>query len=188
MFLGKNKHFSRTPAAGMLESVNGVEQLCQKCGLCCDSTLFADVELRAGDNAAQLCKHGLKLEKKGLRKIAFAQPCACFDGVNCRIYDDRPRRCRTFECGLLKKVDAGEMTAATALKKIASAKAKAERVRELLRLNGRRDETVALTHRYQAAMNAPVDFAEESSSENRGELMMAVNDLMQVLQRDFLKV
>jgi len=171
----------------MLEPVNGVEQLCQKCGLCCDSTLFADVELRAGDDSAQLRKHGLKLEKKGLRKMAFAQPCACFDGVNCRIYHDRPKRCRTFECGLLKKVNDGEMTAATALKKIASAKAKAEHVRELLLLNGQRDETLALTHRYQAAMNTPVDFAEESSSENRGELMMAVNDLMQVLQRDFLK-
>ncbi len=34
-------------------------------------------------------------------------------------------------------------------------------------------------------MAAPVDFTEESNSENRGELMMAVNDLMQVLQRDF---
>ena len=188
MFPSQNKHSIRSATAAMLEPVNGVEQLCQKCGLCCDSTLFADVELRAGDDATQLRKHGLKLEKKGLGKMAFAQPCACFDGVNCGIYDDRPRRCRTFECGLLKKVDDGEMTAATALNKISSAKAKAERVRELLLLNGQRDETLALTHRYQAAMNAPVDFAEESSSENRGELIMAVNDLMQMLQRDFLKV
>jgi Fe-S-cluster containining protein len=187
MFSNQNKHSNLTPTAGMLGPVNGVEQLCQKCGLCCDSTLFADVELRAGDDAAQLRKHGLKLEKKGLRKTAFAQPCACFDGVNCCIYADRPRRCRTFECGLLKKVDDGEMTAATALNKIASAKVKAEHVRELLRLNGQRDEALALTHRYQAAMAAPVNFTEESSSENRGELMMAVNDLMQVLQRDFLE-
>jgi len=166
--------------------MNGIEQLCQQCGLCCDSTLFADVELRAGDNPAQLKKIGLQVEKKGLRKLAFAQPCACFDGKNCRNYDDRPKRCRTFECGLLKKVDDGEMAVPVALKKIGSAKSKAERVRELLLLNGQNDANMALTHRYQVAMSAPVDFTQESSSENRGELMMAVNDLMQVLQRDFL--
>jgi Fe-S-cluster containining protein len=172
---------------GMFQLVNGVEQLCQKCGLCCDSTLFADVELRPGDDLEQLEKIGLKLQKKGLRKLAFAQPCACFDGRNCRIYEKRPGRCRTFECGLLKKVENGEMTPANALKKIVSAKTKAERVRELLRLNGQKDTTLALTHRYQAAMNAPMNLAEEDSSENRGELMMAVNDLMQVLQKDFLQ-
>jgi hypothetical protein len=37
-------------------------------------------------------------------------------------------------------------------------------------------------------MSAPVDLsASENSSELRGELMLAVNDLMQRLQRDFLK-
>ena len=38
----------------MLDGVNGIEQLCPNCGLCCDSTLFADVELRAGDDARRL--------------------------------------------------------------------------------------------------------------------------------------
>jgi hypothetical protein len=168
--------------------MNWIEQLCRQCGLCCDSTLFADVELRAGDDAAQLKKFGLQVEKKGLRKLSFSQPCACFDGKNCRVYDDRPRRCRTFECGLLKKVDGGEMTVPAALKRIASAKSKTERVRELLLLNGQNDLNMALTYRYQAAMSAPVDFSEQSSSENRGELIMAVSDLMQVLQRDFLEI
>ncbi len=171
----------------MFRLVNGVEQLCQKCGLCCDSTLFADVELRPGDNPARFKKIGLQIQQKGLRKLAFAQPCACFDGCNCRIYEERPGRCRTFECGLLKKVENGEMAPANALKKIVSAKNKAERVRELLQLNGQNDATLALTHRYQAAMSEPMNLAEEDSSENRGELMMAVNDLMQVLQRDFLQ-
>ena len=76
--------------------VNGIEQLCVNCGLCCDSTLFADVELRAGDDPKQLKKLGLSLQKKGRGKLAFAQPCACFDGQLCRIYGERPRRCRMF--------------------------------------------------------------------------------------------
>jgi len=167
--------------------MNGVEQLCPNCGLCCDSTLFADVELRAGDDAARLKKLGLTLEKKGKTKIAFAQPCACFDGKLCKIYADRPKRCGLFECGLLKRVEADEMTTNTALKKISKAKEQAEKVRELLRSLGQRDERMALTHRYSEVMSAPMDFSVEGEAEKRGELMMTVNDLMTVLQRDFLR-
>jgi len=167
--------------------MNGVEQLCPNCGLCCDSTLFADVELRASDNPARLSRLGLTLLKKTKFTTAFAQPCACFDGKLCQIYQDRPKRCQLFECGLLKRVEAGEMTAKAALKKISTAKQQAERVRELLRLLGQRDERVALTHRYAAAMSAPVDLSDDQNAERHGELMMAVNDLMTVLQRDFLR-
>jgi len=167
--------------------MNNVEQLCPNCGLCCDSTLFADVELRAGDNAKRLKQLGLTLEQKTKTKLAFAQPCACFDGKLCGIYGDRPRQCRKFECGLLKRVDAGEMTAGAALKKIAIARQRAEKVRELLRQSGQGTEPMALTHRYAEAMSAPIDLADENSAELRGELMLAVSDLMQLLQRDFLR-
>ena len=164
-----------------------VDQLGPNCGLCCDSTLFADVELRAGDDAARLRKLGLTIEKKSPTKLAFAQPCACFDGKLCQIYPDRPKRCRAFECGLLKRVDAGELTTNAALKKIADAKQRAGHVRELLRALGQRDERMALTHRYAEAMRAPMDLADAAGAERHGELMLAVNDLMTRLQRDFLR-
>jgi Fe-S-cluster containining protein len=167
---------------------NFVEQLCPNCGLCCDSTLFADVELRAGDDAKRLAKLGLTIEKKGRTKLAFAQPCACFDGKLCGIYDDRPKRCRTFECGLLKKVGADELSPAVALKKISEAKILVKKVREKLRSLGQNDGRLALTKRYAQVMGAPIDLSDhEGASELRGELMLAVNDLMQVLQRDFLR-
>jgi Fe-S-cluster containining protein len=168
--------------------MNGVEQLCPNCGLCCDSTLFADVELRAGDDAQRLKKLGLSLTKKGQGKLAFAQPCACFDGKLCSIYHDRPKRCRAFECGLLKRVEAQELTASAALKKISETKKCAEKVRDLLYSTGQRDEHMALAHRYAEVMRAPIDLtASENDSELRGELMLAVSDLMQTLQRDFLR-
>jgi Fe-S-cluster containining protein len=167
--------------------MNGIEELCPNCGLCCDSTLFADVELRAGDDPKRLKKLGLTVERKGQGKLAFAQPCACFDGKLCGIYGDRPKRCRLFECGLLKRVEAEEMTAKAALKKISEAKKRAGKVRELLRLTGQRDERMALTHRYGEAMSAPMDMSDEAGVERHGELMLAVNDLMQLLQRDFLR-
>src|SRR5215831_9411996 len=162
-----------------MKQQNSVEQLCPNCGLCCDSTLFADVELRAGDDAKRLKKLGLDLFQKTKTKTAFSQPCACFDGKFCKIYADRPKRCRLFECGLLKRVDAGEMTVNAALKKIDGAKKQAEHVRELLRSLGQRDEQMALSHRYAEAMGAPVDLSDETAVERHGELMLAVSDLMQ---------
>jgi Fe-S-cluster containining protein len=167
--------------------MTSIDQLCPNCGLCCDSTLFADVELRAGDDAKRLQKLGLTLFQKSKTKTAFAQPCVCFDGKLCQIYKNRPKRCALFECGLLKKVQGDEMTAGAALKKIAAAKKRAGEVRELLRSLGQRDEQMALTHRYAEAMSAPVDFADETKAEAHGELMLAVNDLMNRLQKDFLQ-
>ena len=59
----------------MVGAVKSGEQLCRACGLCCDGTLFKDVELQPGDDAGRLQAAGLKLET--LRtKPRFAQPCA----------------------------------------------------------------------------------------------------------------
>ncbi len=167
--------------------MNSIDQLCPNCGLCCDSTLFADVELRAGDDARRLKKLGLTIEKKTATKLAFAQPCACFDGKLCTIYVGRPKRCGLFECGLLKRVTLNEISAGVALKKISEVKKLSGRVRELLRQSGQRDELMPLTHRYGEVMSAPMDFSDEAGAERQGELMMAVNDLMTRLQRDFLR-
>jgi uncharacterized protein len=185
--------------------MTAVDQLCPNCGLCCDGTLFADVELRAGDDAKRLKKLGLSLKKKkedenekeeeddyvvkkGQRKIAFTQPCGCFDGILCKIYADRPKRCRLFECGLLKKVATGEMKAGAALEKISAAKGLATKVRRLLDSFGQSGNGAALSERYAQAMGEPVDLSDETGgAERHGKLMRAFDDLMRVLQRDFLR-
>lgn len=166
---------------------SAIDQLCPNCGLCCDSTLFADVELRPGDDPQRLAKLGLIVQQKTKTKLAFSQPCARFDGRFCQIYAERPQRCRLFECGLLKRVASGAITADNALKKISEAKARAEKVRELLRQSRQRDERTALTHRYAEAMRAPVDLSEERNADRHGELMLEVSNLMQMLERDFLR-
>lgn len=169
------------------EPTDAVSQLCPKCGLCCKGVLFADVELRKGDGIQQLAELGLSLEKKG-RKQAFAQPCACFDGKLCRIYTERPKRCRTFECGLLKRVQAGKMGVDAVLKTIAEAQRLAEKVRGRLRRLGQSDEQLAVNRRYAQVMREPIDLSgPEDAAELRGKLMLAVNDLMQMLRQDFLK-
>ena len=167
-------------------STNFVSQLCPKCGLCCNGVLFADVELRKGDDAKRLAELGLSLVKKG-RHQAFAQPCACFDGRLCRIYNELPKRCRTFECGLLKRVQAGELGAGAALKTIARAKRQVKKVCKLLRCTSSDDERLALSQRYVRAMSEPVDLtAVKSSAGLPGKLMTTYRDLMQILQGDFL--
>jgi Fe-S-cluster containining protein len=169
------------------QSKTAVALLCPNCGLCCNGVLFADVELRKSDDARRLAGLGLSVEKKG-RKQAFAQPCACFDGRLCGIYAERPVRCRTFECGLLKRVQAGELGVNVALKTIAQARRKAEKVRGLLRGLGQRDERLALTERYGQAMTAPVDLSGGKVSAGlSGKLMLAFRDLMRTLQGEFLE-
>ena len=168
-------------------TVSFVSRLCPKCGLCCNGVLFADVELRKGDDAQRLAELGLSLMKKG-RQQAFAQPCACFDGKLCRIYAERPKRCRTFECGLLKRVQAGELDADAALKTIAQAKRQVEMICKLLRGTGSDDERLALNQRYAQAMSEPVDLSvRKASADLPGKLMATHRDLMLMLQRDFLK-
>ena len=167
--------------------MKSIDALCPNCGLCCDSTLFADVELRAGDDVKQLQRLGLTLHQKTRTKLAFSQPCSCFDGKLCRIYAERPKRCGLFECGLLKRVESGELSVNVALKKITSAKNRAEQVRGLLCSLGQREERMALTHRYAGVMASPMNFSKPKETEQRGELMLAVNDLMTQLQRDFLR-
>ena len=168
-------------------SAAAIAKLCPACGLCCNGVLFGDVELQREDDAKLLGKLGVHLFRKG-RKTAFAQPCACLVNGLCRIYADRPKRCATFDCGLLKRVQGGKTTSAIALKKIGEAKRRAAEVLKLVRQLGDTDESLPLNQRYAAVIAEPIDMsADEADIERRGELMMAVSRLVETLKQDFLK-
>jgi Fe-S-cluster containining protein len=167
---------------------NAIAELCPECGLCCNGVLFADVKLVEKDNPDALKAAGLRLKRRG-EKHSFPQPCSCFNGKLCTIYSNRPNRCVAFECGLLKRLHIAEITAPQALKKIKSARRQADAVRDLLRELGNHDEQTPLSKRYAKVMAEPMDLSgEEDLVDARGKLMMAVHDLMQLLQRDFLTV
>jgi hypothetical protein len=148
--------------------------------------LFADVRLVKGDNAVLLEKSGLSV-RRSRGKLAFDQPCACFDGRLCTAYEHRPSRCRAFDCHTLKQARAGEVTLAAALKRIREARREAGEIRSLLRSLGNDDESLPLTKRYQAVMREPMDLSQPEQADQRGELLMAVNDFMHRLHRDFLQ-
>lgn len=166
---------------------SNVDKLCPNCGLCCDSTLFADVKLRPKDDAKRLSQLGLLTRKAG-GTFVFFQPCSCFDGKYCKIYCSRPAQCRAFECGLLKKVDGGEMDVDTALDTISKAKKLATRVRGYLRAFGQSPEGKPMAHCYFEAMSGPIDLsAGRDAARRHGRLMQAFGDLMRLLEKDFLQ-
>lgn len=161
--------------------------LCLKCGLCCNGVLFADVKLGPDDSSAALA--GLGVRRRGAIR-AFNQPCRALqaDGC-CRIYEDRPGMCRAFECGVLQELQAGQLTEAGALRVIRQAQKLARKVTALLEQSGNLDHHRPLARRYQAVMRQPIDLAGDAGAgDRRGELMLAVNELMTLLQTRFLRV
>ncbi|HAV64876.1 MAG TPA: hypothetical protein DCY13_21215 [Verrucomicrobiales bacterium] len=94
--------------------------------------------------------------------------------------------CRRFECGVLREVSAGSLSEAAALRIIARTRKLAEKVGRLLRLLGDHDESRPLTRRYQSVMRTPIDLADPEAGDHRGELMMAVHELMELAQGRFL--
>ena len=96
------------------------EGLCQSCGLCCDGTLFSGVSLQASELPWARRVRLTVIDETGAR--SFPQPCACFDGLNCGEYADRPTACRTFRCRLLIGVESGETSLESALAKVNAAR------------------------------------------------------------------
>jgi hypothetical protein len=170
----------------LVAGVSAIDQLCPACGLCCNGVLFGDVELQRGDDVERLTAQGLALFSKG-RKRAFSQPCACWVDGLCQIYAGRPARCRTFECRLLQRVQRGERTEAAARKVITRARREADEVLRIVRALGDQNETWPLNRRYAALMAQPMDFSgDEARLELRGELMLAVGRLVELLESEFL--
>ena len=128
------------------------DQLCLHCGLCCNGVIFADVRLQPGDDPDRLRQLGLPLTRSRNR-FQFTQPCSALAGCVCSVYPERPAYCRHFECALFKKVKAGTVTTARALRLIRKARARVEKMKCLLRDLGDLDENLALTIRYRRISN-----------------------------------
>lgn len=114
-----------------------IAKLCLKCGLCCDGSIFADVELRDDAEAARLKAAGLPLRRKPSRSsprlFGLAQPCAALgDDCRCAVYSDRPRHCRDFECLLFREVSSGVIRPATARRIVGRARRLSDKAQELM--------------------------------------------------------
>jgi hypothetical protein len=132
------------------------DTLCTRCGLCCDGTLFADVELASRAEATRLEKLGLEIESDDEAPL-LVQPCAALRGRRCSIYAHRPGCCRTFECNLLQDVRRGAVSVARAGEHISGALESIREVRQLLVQIGPSDERLPLTERCAEAISQASD-------------------------------
>ncbi len=161
--------------------MNSGEQLCLACGLCCDGSLFDNVRRGPDDSAKKAKELGLPVTMSRARiPIAFfRQPCRalCSDRA-CRLYEDRPEQCRTFECGVFKKTQADQITLANGLRLVKQARRKADKVRRLLRKLGDTDESRPLGARFRRMQrNLEAGADDEAAGDLFAELGLAMHKL-----------
>ena len=164
------------------------DKLCTRCGLCCDGSLFADVELAGPAEAAGLEILGLEIEEDDADGGLLAQPCAALQGKRCGIYAHRPECCRTFECRLLQDVRRGAVGVELAAAQIAETLKRVGRVRKLAAELGQRDGRLPLKERCTAALALAGEAgADPARDRKRAELEAELSAVEQLIWKRFLR-
>lgn len=162
------------------------ETLCTRCGLCCDGTLFGDVELAGPREGARLETLGLDVDADDADVELLALPCAGLRGTRCGVYLHRPRCCRTFECRLLQEAQRGLVTEDDALARIAAARTQVQTVTRLLAgLEPRRAARLPLAERVADAL-AAVPARSAATARQRAALVDARDALARTIKTTFL--
>src|SRR6185503_4771571 len=163
---------------------NLTTSLCTQCGLCCDGSLFADVEL-GGQEALRLESMGLEVDESEAVAGVLSQPCAALRGRRCSIYAHRPKCCRTFECQLLQDVQRGVVTEERASEQVAEALQMIQRVGDALVRVGHGDTSLPLKERCNEALAANGDSSPEARRQ-RSELEAAMSAVEAMIWKTFL--
>ena len=148
--------------------------LCIECGLCCNGVMFSIVALQPGESAKALGALGLRV-KRG----TFTQPCAALDGLCCTIYEQRPVRCRLFECQQLQRIADGRLTEAQALEAIRDVQRRVAELNLLLEKAGANNPRKPLYHRCVTALG------EDHPPELLGQIARASAAIEAILDADF---
>ncbi len=161
------------------------DRLCTRCALCCDGSLFADVELAGRAEATRMEVLGLEVEDDDTDGELMVLPCVALQGTRCGVYTHRPKCCRTFECKLLKDVRRGEVGVERALGHIAEAFRRIGRVRELMVDLGRRGGRLPLKESCAETL-AQEPSTRPEVNRKRAELESAMAAVEQLIRNTFL--
>jgi uncharacterized protein len=161
------------------------ETLCTRCGLCCDGSLFADVELAGRAEATRLEAMGMEIEDDDTSGAQLLQPCVALQGRRCAIYEHRPECCQTFECRLLQDVRRGAVGVERAKEQIAEALKRIGRVKDLLAQLGQHDGRLPLGERCAEALAKDTD-ADPEVNRKRAELEAAMSAVEGLIRKTFL--
>ena len=146
--------------------------------MCCDGTLFHSVVLQPTDSPRALSSLGLILKrKKGV--VTFRQPCSAHQNNQCTIYENRPQRCRLFNCQQLLRVASGEITQSGAQETIAFTREKRNQVVEKIEQLTETNPNQGLNQRFAVAL------ANTAPSLERTELEAAMTELQAILEKEF---
>ena len=162
--------------------------LCTRCGLCCDGSLFSDVELTNGEGSA-LEVLGLNVEEEDDDRELLLQPCGALKQKRCSIYAHRPDCCRSFECRLLRGVKRGEISIDQAKASVANALSQIEAIKALIgQLSGNKDnKELPLTERFAEALTLSESLIPgEEAHQTRIQLEKAMNSVEDLINRTFL--
>jgi Fe-S-cluster containining protein len=146
--------------------------------MCCDGVLFHSVLLQSGDSSRKLASFGLKIKTKKGRSY-FLQPCPAHERNCCRIYEDRPLRCRIFNCQQLLRLFSGESTEAQALSKIQEARRQVDHVNHLIDRLSETNRKRGLAQRCAQALQT------DTKTPHHSELETAMEKLALFLENEF---
>ena len=174
---------TRTPSQPAL-----TDTLCTACGLCCDGTLLADVELGGKDDLVALEILGLEIEDPDEEHVGLLSlPCGALRGTRCSIYAHRPECCRTFECRLLQEAGRGLVTVERAMVTINDAVVRVARVRSLVDALDPGQDRMSLKERsLEALANSDADSMDAGVRRTRGQLETEMHALEDILRDRFL--
>jgi Fe-S-cluster containining protein len=160
------------------------DTLCTQCGLCCDGSLFADVELVGRAEATRLEIMGLEIDDDADGELLLL-PCAALEGTRCGIYAHRPKCCRSFECHLLLEARRGAVTVERATEQISEARERIGRVKDLLAQLGQPDVRLSLKERCAEALSGEPS-AIPGVNRKRTELETAMSAVERLIRKTFL--
>ena len=153
------------------------DTLCLQCGLCCNGILFADVRPQPGDTSPLFA---------GRKRVP--QPCPAFSAgdCTCAIYEERPVRCRQFECRQLLAVRAEETTVPQALKQIRAARKLVAQLEKGLAALGFNDLKLPLSRRFKQCQRAAETGALPAAEFGRlADLQYSMHKLTLLLANEF---
>lgn len=102
----------------MIEDRKTSQEICTRCGMCCDGTLFQKANIGENENLSS----GFSFEIIDHEGKGFKLPCPYFRDHFCLIYETRPYVvCSSFECKLLTRFSKEELTFQEAMKIIETA-------------------------------------------------------------------
>jgi Fe-S-cluster containining protein len=168
--------------------MNIPEQLCTICGLCCDGSLLAEVELAGKRERDRVELLGLETEDADdLSAGVMPLPCGALSHRKCTVYSHRPECCRTFECRLLKDVVSGRCELPDAKTLVREIVGKVEDVRSWLRELAVEELELTLIERFQeGCLKVEESGASQESKRRMEEVGAIMEELSDIFEKRFL--